>query len=49
MNLSTKQKQTHRQRIKLWLPRGMGGRGKMDWEFGINRCELFWINNKVLV
>ena len=31
-----------------------GGRGGMDWEFGISRCKLLhilieWINNKVLL
>ena len=53
MNLSTKQKQTHRHREQnLWLPRGMEGGGGMDWEFGISRCKLLyreWINNKVLL
>ena len=37
----------------MWLPRGRGGgEGGMDWEFGINRCKLLyieWINNKVLL
>ena len=32
---------------------GRGGRGEgMDWEFGISRCKLLyieWINNKVLL
>ena len=39
------------QRTDLRLPRGRGGRGGKDWEFGISRCELShigWINNKVL-
>ena len=29
-----------------------GGRGRKEWEFGISRCKLLyieWINNKVLV
>ena len=49
MNLSTKQKQTHRHRADLWLPRW--GWGEKDWEFGISRCKLSyieWLNNKVL-
>jgi len=30
--------------------RGRGSDGRMDWEFGINRCKLLyigWINSKV--
>ena len=50
MNLSTKQKQTHRHReqtcgCQVGVERGM------DWEFGVKRCKLLytgWIN-KVLV
>ena len=52
MNLFTKQKQTHRQRTDLWLPRGTREGGGKDWEFGISRCKLLyreWINNKVLL
>ena len=40
------------QRVDLWLPRGRGGRGEMDWEFGVGRCKLLHvelINNKVLL
>ena len=36
------------QRTDLWLPRGK--EGGVDWEFGISRCKLLyveWINNKV--
>ena len=32
--------------------KGEGIRGGMEWEFGISRCELLyieWINNKVLL
>ena len=51
MNLSTNQKQTHR-KSRLVVAKGVGpGRGK-DWEFGISRCKLLyieWINNKVLL
>ena len=52
MNLSKKQKQTHRHRERLVVAKGeTGGRGK-NWEFGISRCKLLyigWINNKVLL
>ena len=52
MNLSTKQKQTHRHREQTCgCQRGGAGGGK-DWEFGISRCKLLhivWINNKVLL
>ena len=43
MNLSMKQKQT-------CGCQGGSGEG-MDWEFGISRCKLLyleWINNKIL-
>ena len=51
MNLSTKQKQTHRQREQT---RGCqeGRGGGMDWEFGISRGKLLYIgyrDNKVLL
>ena len=53
MNLFTKQKQTHRhKKTDLWLPGGGGVGGALDWEFGISRCKLLyieWINNKVLL
>ena len=32
--------------------KGAGVGGRMEWEFGINRCKLLyieWINNKVLL
>ena len=51
MNLSTKQKQTHIEN-KLTVAKAEGGGGGMDWEFGISRCKLLyieWINNKVLL
>ena len=50
MNLSTKQKQTHRRREQTCGCQ-RGGEG-MDGEFGISRCKLLyikWINNKVLL
>ena len=48
MNLSTKQKRTHRHREQTC---GCQGRRK-DWEFGVSRCKLAytgWINNKILL
>ena len=48
MNLSTKQKQTHRHREQTCGCQGEG----MDWEFGVSRCKLLyigWINNKGLL
>ena len=50
INISTKQKQTHRHRGQLWLLRGResGGRNGV----GVSRCKLVyieWINNKVLL
>ena len=50
MNISMKQ--TDSQRTDLWLPRGRGCGGGLDWEFGISRCKLVyreWINSKVLL
>ena len=51
MNLSTKQKQTHRHREQTCGCQGVG-RGGKDWEFGVSRCKLLyvgWLNNKVLL
>ena len=51
MNVSMKQKQTHRYRQQTCGCQG-GGRGGKDWEFGISRCKLLyigWRNNKVLL
>ena len=31
------------QRIDLCLPRGKGIKGGMDWDFGISRCKLLYI------
>ena len=48
MNLSMKQKQTHRHREQTCGCQ----EGGMDWEFGTSRCKLLytgWINNKVLL
>ena len=53
MNISMKQKQTHTHREQMCGCRGGEGGGVgMDWEFGISRCKLVyieWINNKVLL
>ena len=53
MNLSTKQKQTHRHREQTYGCHGGGEEGRgVDWEFGVSRCKLLhtkWINNKVLL
>ena len=53
MNLPTKQKQTHRHREQTCgCQEGGGVGGGRDWEFGISRCTLLyieWINNKVLL
>ena len=41
-------------RIDLWLPRRREREGEMDWEFGISKCKLVyieyieWIKNKDL-
>ena len=50
MNLSMRQKRTHRQRTDVWLLRGVGG--GTDWEFEISRCKLTYreqTDNKVLL
>ena len=50
MNLSAKQKQTHKHGEQTCG--GQGGEGGKDWEFGVSRCKLLyigWINNKVLL
>ena len=53
MNLSTKQKQTHRHGEQTCgCQGGRGAGGGMEWEFGISRCKLLYIeqiNNKVLL
>ena len=52
MNLSTKQKQTHRHREQTCGCLGGAGWGGMDGEFGFSRCKLLHIervNNKVLL
>ena len=50
MHLSTRQKQTNRHKEQTCGCQGDGG--GMDWEFGISRCKLLyieWKNNKVLL
>ena len=52
MNLSMKKKQTHRHREQTCGCQGGGEEGGLDWEFGVSRCKLLyieWINNKVLL
>ena len=48
-----KQKQDHRHRKQTqWLPRGEGDEEGMEWEAGVSRCKLLYIeriNNKVLL
>ena len=51
MNISMKQKQSHRYREQTCGCQGAGWGGK-DWEFGISRCRLLyigWITNKDLL
>ena len=52
MNISMKQKETHRHREQTCGCQEGGGGGGKDWEFGISRYKLIyikWINNKVLL
>ena len=52
MNLSTKQKQTHRHREQTYGCQGGRGGSGMDWEVGVSRCKLLhleWISNEVLL
>ena len=47
MNLSMKQKQTHGQGDQTSSYQGLVG--GMEWEVGVNRCQLLhigWINNR---
>ena len=52
MNLSMKQNRIRDIENRLVVAKGeAGGRG-MNWEFGISRCKLVyidWLNNKVLL
>ena len=52
MNLSTKQKQTHRHREHTYGGQGKGWGNGMNWEFGISRYKLLpikWIDDKGLL
>ena len=52
MNISRKQKQIHRQSKQICGCQRAGGDEGKDWECGISRCKLLyieWINNKVLL
>ena len=53
MNLSMKQKQSHRHiENRLVVAKREGVGGGIDWEVGISRCKLLYvecINNKVLL
>ena len=52
MNISTKQKQTHRHREQTCGCPGRGAEGVVNWEFGISKWKLLhieWINNMVLM
>ena len=53
MNLSTKQKQTHRHREQTCGCQGEEGErwSGMDWQLGVSRSKLLhveWISNEVL-
>ena len=52
MNLSMKQKQNHGHREQTGGCQGEDAGGRMEWEVGVSRCDLLyieWINNKVLL
>ena len=52
MNLSTKQKKTHRHQRRLVVAKGERHGGGKNWQLGISGCKLLykgWINNKVLL
>ena len=53
MNLSTKQKQTQRQKKnRLVIAKGESWGRMMNWEFGVSRCKrlhLERITNKILL
>ena len=51
MNLSMKQKQNHRHRNRLVVAKGEGVGGWMEWEVGVSRCKLLYIEwiHKVLL
>ena len=47
MNLSMKQKQTHRHREQTYGCQWGGGGEGAEWEFGISRCKLLHIFNRM--
>ena len=52
MNLSMKQKQTHRHREQIRGCQWETHAGRLEWESSISMCKLLyigWINNKVLL
>ena len=52
MNISRKQKQTHKPENRLMVSKEEEGREGKDWEFGINPCKLLHIEqikNQVLL
>ena len=53
MNLSTKKKKTYKHRKQTCGGQGeAGGRRGVEWEFGVSRNKLLyinWINNKILL
>ena len=52
MNLSIKQKETHKYGEQTCGCQGGGGARRMDWEFGVSRCKplhLEWTDNEVLL
>ena len=52
MNLSMKQKQTHEQREQTVAAMVDGVGGRIDWETGVSRFKLLyieWINKQVLL
>ena len=52
MNLLAEQKQTHRLKTNLWLPKWTSGGGGMDWGFGIGihtRWYIEWLATGILL
>ena len=52
MNLFTNRNRLTDLEKELMVAKGEDGGGVMDWEFGISRCKLLyiqWINNKVVL
>ena len=51
MNLSTKEKQTHRYRKQIYSCQGGGDGGEKDWDLGLAKCKLLYVGwiNKILL